>query len=108
MFTVIYSFNVKPDSVLEFKKAWRELTLLIQKHEGSLGSRLHKNSENTYIAYAQWPDKQVWAESGGNMPDSNIEFRRIMKDSCTKIKILFELDVIDDLLVNKGNNPPFK
>jgi heme-degrading monooxygenase HmoA len=53
MFTVIYSFQVKPGQVHKFEKAWKDLTLLISEYEGSLGSRLHKQSELSYIAYAQ-------------------------------------------------------
>ena len=58
MFTVIYSFQVKPKQDKIFIKAWSDLTKLILEYEGSLGSRLHLESDGKYIAYAQWPSKK--------------------------------------------------
>ena len=57
MRTIIYQFKVKELLNEEFINAWKELTELIYKYENSLGSRLHKKDDQTYIAYAQWPDK---------------------------------------------------
>lgn len=98
MFTVIYSFKVKPDRVQVFEKAWRGMTILISNYENSLGSRLHKQSNINYIAYAQWPDKNTWKNSGSKLPESSKDLRETMKESCEKIDILFELEVVDDLL----------
>ena len=39
------------------------MTNLIKLHEGSLGSRLHKQKELHYIAYAQWPSKEIFDNS---------------------------------------------
>lgn len=101
MFTVIYSFQVKQGEVQSFKKAWRDMTLLILEYEGSLGSRLHKQNELTYIGYAQWPTKNAWINSGNNLPEASEEIRKIMRATCEKIETLFELEVVDDLLKNK-------
>jgi len=99
MFTVIYSFKVIPTQAKSFEKAWKELTVLIYKYEGSLGSRLHKQSPLHYIAYAQWPDKNTWENSGYKLPKAAKEISRIMRESCQKIETLYELDVIEDLLI---------
>ncbi len=104
MFTVIYSFKVKPNQEKRFEKAWRDLTLLIYEYEGSLGSRLHKQNVYNYIAYAQWPDRRTWLNSGSMLPQQSKEIRQIMKVSCDKIETLFELEVIDDLLKEKIKN----
>ena len=101
MFIVIYSFNVKENSEQEFIEAWKALTLLIRKHEGSLGSRLHKKDSINYIAYAQWPDKRTWQNSGTNLPAHATLHRNTMKNACTEIKTEYELDVVEDLLNHK-------
>ena len=53
MFCVIYSFQVKEDKEAPFIEAWKELTKLIYQYEGSLGSRIHKASEDIYLAYEE-------------------------------------------------------
>jgi len=98
MFIVIYSFKVKPDQAKNFEKAWRDLTTLIFDYEGSLGSRLHKQDELNYIAYAQWSDKSTWRTSGNKLPPISKDIEKIMKESCEKIETLFKLEVVEDLL----------
>ena len=98
MFAVIYSFEVKQDRKNDFENSWRELTRLIFKYEGSFGSRLHKESEHRYIAYAVWPDRETWANSGDKLPKEANEVRRMMIESCTEIKTIHELSMVDDLL----------
>ena len=98
MFIVIYSFTTKPGQAKSFESAWEELTRLIYMHEGSLGSRLHKKSEGQYIAYAQWPDRETWDSSRMKLPDSAAEVRKRMKDSCSSIETLHELEVVNDLI----------
>ena len=101
MFAVIYQFKVKENMNSKFIQAWKQLTQLIYEYEGSLGYRLHKETDNSYIAYAQWPDKETWKNSGDKLPDNANVVRRIMKECCTRIEILHELDCIEDLLKSK-------
>jgi quinol monooxygenase YgiN len=98
MFIAIYSFELKLRKESEFKGAWKALTELIYQYEGSLGSRLHQESDDTYIAYAQWPDRETWQNSGSNLPPSAEQYRTVMRESCKEIKTLHELEVIEDLL----------
>ena len=98
MFAVIYQFNIKETMEPTFINAWQQLTELIYQYEGSLGSRLHKQDEGVFIAYAQWPDKETWKNSGSNLPDSANNVRAAMRDSCTSIETLYELDCTLDLL----------
>ncbi|MBP9153167.1 MAG: antibiotic biosynthesis monooxygenase [Flavobacteriales bacterium] len=98
MFAVIYQFKVKENRESEFINAWKQLTQLIYEYEGSLGSRLHKQSDGMYLAYAQWPAKETWKNSGNKLPDAANEIRRIMGESCTHIETLYELDCTEDLL----------
>lgn len=104
MFIVIYSFKVKPGREVDFKAAWRALTQLIYQYEGSLGSRLHKNNSHEYIAYAQWPDRETWKNSGAKMPPEADLARAEMKNACTLIATLYELEMEDDLLAEKPFN----
>lgn len=98
MHIVIYKFQVKPNESLAFMDAWEGLTNLIYQFEGSLGSRLHKIDELNYLAYAQWPSKDVFSNAGANLPKSADVFRSKMKDSCDKIETLHEMEVVSDLL----------
>ena len=100
MFCVIYSFFVKPNLNDQFEQVWRDLTNIIYKNNGSLGSRLHRENNHKYIAYAQWPDKESWKTAFAKLPDESKFISQLMKDSCEKIETLYELDVIDDLLKN--------
>jgi len=102
MFTVIYSFQVIAGKEDLFEKSWHELTELIYQYEGSLGSRLHLQSPQRYIGYAQWPDKTTWNNSGSKLPESASEIRNTLRQSCVTIETLFELEVKDDLLKAKS------
>ena len=98
MFSVVYTFSIKPGKVKFFIDAWEELTNLIYKYEGSLGSRLHKVKELEYVAYAQWPDRETRKNSGDKLPTQAKKASSIMKDACISIETVFELPVVKDLL----------
>ena len=101
MFIILYRFKVKPNKIDDFKKGWRGLTELIYKHEGSLGSRLHKNNNDDFIAYAQWPSELIFEASGDNLPDVANDFREIMREACDEIEVLHKMIVVEDLLKNE-------
>ena len=105
MFTAIYRFKVKTGFEERFLQSWRELTKLLIKHEGGLGSRLHKSvEENVFIAYAQWPNREMWEKQPkSNLPESANEIRNQMRESCSEIVTIHELEVIEDLLVKQDN-----
>ncbi len=98
MFSVIYKFKLKADKIQQFEDNWTELTKLIYKHQGSLGSRLHKSDNLNYIAYAQWPDKETWESEWKNMPEHAKGISKKMKEACEERKTIFELEVVKDLL----------
>lgn len=101
MFAVIYHFEVIPGEEGSFIEGWKGLTQSIYQFEGSLGSRLHKKNEGNYIAYAQWPNRKSWEESGNNLPPEAAVFRKKMKDACRSIKTEHELEMIEDLLSDR-------
>ncbi|WP_437370463.1 antibiotic biosynthesis monooxygenase family protein [Maribacter litoralis] len=98
MFVVIYQFDVVENKDDNFIKAWKRFTESIYQYEGSLGSRLHKNKDGKYIAYAQWPNRETWSNSGNKLPDKAKEEGIVMREYCLNVQVLFELDGIEDLL----------
>lgn len=99
MYCVIYKFNVKKEKAQEFIMAWKNVSKAYKTLCGSLGSRLHKTqNENVFIAYAQWPSKDVY--------DSNINKDEIvngvvttMRARCNSHEVVEQMEVISDLLV---------
>jgi quinol monooxygenase YgiN len=98
LFSVVYSFKVPEEHAAEFIELWSALTQLIYQYEGSYGSRLHRASPGHFIGYAQWPNKKIWARSGGNLPEESNAIRKQMRELCTEIKTQYELEVVQDLL----------
>ena len=97
MFTVIYKMKVKAGRDKDFIEGWKSLTKFIYEYEGSLGSRLHKIETSHYLAYAQWPSKEVYANAGGNLPEIANLSRDLMKGSCDEITTSYEMNVVCDL-----------
>lgn len=99
MFAVLYKFSPLPGKTDVFLEGWHGMTKLIRDHEGGLGSRLHRVSDTEYIAYAQWPDRETWENSGEKLPPEAGQFRKMMRESCEEILTMHTMDVVDDLLV---------
>lgn len=101
MFCIIYEFQVNTNSEPDFIKNWKGLTDLIYKYENSLGSRLHRIEDGQFLAYAQWPDRNTWENSGSKLPLAANAFRDGMRAACSNIKTSFELDVEEDLIKDR-------
>ncbi|WP_375748421.1 antibiotic biosynthesis monooxygenase family protein [Vibrio sp. HN007] len=99
MFIAIYEFEIKPGTESVFRKAWLEVTKEIYLNCGSLGSRLHTTeTTNTFIGYAQWPDKKTW-ESAPQVESSNYKAnRKIMKNCLVSSRTIHQLEVLSDYL----------
>ncbi|MEZ4721920.1 MAG: antibiotic biosynthesis monooxygenase family protein [Flavobacteriales bacterium] len=98
-FAVVYQFKVKNGMEETFIQAWKSLTELIAQYEGGLGSRLHKNQRGEFIAYAQWPNRAAWENSGVNLPHQSQSIRQTMRDCCYEVNTQHELDVVTNLLI---------
>lgn len=98
MYIVLYHFKVKPNQVEDFIHAWKTFTEKIYQHGGSLGSRLHKQSDLNYIAYAQWPSKAIFENSGRKLPKEADHYRDAMRTSCESITSINKMEVVEDLL----------
>jgi len=90
MFCIVYSFSVKPLREADFASSWHALTLYIYDHNGSLGSRLHKAKDGAFIAYAQWPSRELW-ESPTQTSSEWDTLLSQLRSSCSRIETLLEL-----------------
>ncbi|MEN1727474.1 MAG: antibiotic biosynthesis monooxygenase [Pseudomonadota bacterium] len=99
MLAVLLAFDVKPGSEAEFVETWEHTTHIIYQHFGGLGSRLHRSEDGQFIAYAQWPDLEVY-ESEQIWTDEHAAVRQQMRNTLiggrpASIRIL---SVVSDLI----------
>lgn len=59
MFIALYRWKLKSGEEEQFREAWSKVPIAIRKKSGSLGSRLHRSEDVTWVAYAQWPNKEM-------------------------------------------------
>ncbi|MDN3556835.1 hypothetical protein [Halomonas maura] len=59
MYTVLYRWIVHPGKEDDFISGWESVTQHFISNHDALGSRLHKVSNNTFAAYAQWSSKEA-------------------------------------------------
>ncbi len=101
-FAVVYQFTVKEGQETAFEHNWAIVTESIKRVRGGLGSVLHK-TENAlvYIAYAQWPSKEIFDKHFDENMFSTEEqaARAAMRATTEKIETLHSLNIIKDLLV---------
>ena len=99
MFCIIYRFKIHQDKEEKFVQSWVEVTEAFKINCDALGSRLHKNNEYDYIAYAQWPSKEV--RDKAELPENVINGAYSkMKSCCKSVEVLFEITPVSDLLEN--------
>lgn len=103
-FSVIYSFKIDSEFELEFIESWQELTNLIYKFEGSLGSRLQKVNSNLFLGYALWPNKKKFYNASNNENDEIELLKQKQKKYVVEVKRIFESEIISDLIMNSSYN----
>jgi heme-degrading monooxygenase HmoA len=99
MFVVIYRWKLKEGTEERFREGWRRATEAIAEKYGALGSRLHRAEDGSWLAYAQWPDKDRWqAMRGGPAADAEAfaMMRDSIDDSASALSPLFLMTVTDD------------
>lgn len=106
MFAVVLEFDVIEGMENQFREAWIETTEIIYQNFGSLGSRLHQSEKGSFIAYAQWPDLNVY-ENDHHWPKNAKSTREKMR-SCLKLgkptvlhKLTLDTDLLKENSVNK-------
>src|SRR5690349_3368327 len=97
MFVALYEFKIKPGYEKQFVENWRVVTESIYTIRGSLGSRLHKANDGTYVAYAQWPSEEQY-NLEKPLPPEAMQARLLMKEACESLSVLKLMSVTDDLL----------
>jgi len=97
-FVVLYRWKVDPSKEEQFCSAGEVLTREIRVHGGGLGSRLHKASDGTWWAYAQWPDKETWEKSSVTTKKAQ-QGIELMSDAVDERLPHIELSLVTDLLV---------
>ena len=101
MFIVMFEFVVKSGYEEQFLSAWPKTTQGIYLFKGSLGSRLHRNKNGAFIAYAQWPDEETYRRASDIEMSSEYEAQRqLMRESLnlSSTRVLYEMDVEIDYL----------
>lgn len=101
MYVAIYEFETHPDKEAVFIESWNTLTRYIYQNMGSLGSRLHKSSGCIYLAYAQWPSKEVFEANNTELPPDMIAIRETMRGACVHVGRLVEMEMTDDFLQDR-------
>ncbi len=72
------------------------MTESIYQTRGSLGSRLHRAEDGTWLGYAQWPSEEKWRKSQ-ELGSANEAAGRKMSQGATLLATE-RLSVVDDLI----------
>lgn len=103
MFVAVYRWRVHPGKEEQFRQAWRRGTELITRIYGSYGSRLHRDADGRFVAYAEWPDEQTWrAAADRKMAYDEPATRTAFLEAVAEAEAMFTMPVTDDLLVRRG------
>lgn len=99
MIGIILEFEVKEGYEDQFLDAWNKTTEIIYQKFGSLGSRLHLEEPNLYVAYAQWPSIEAY-ESEQHWSEKDLGVRDAMRATLIggKPKSVRKLRVVSDRL----------
>ena len=100
-FAVLYTFEVHPGAEHQFIEAWSDLTHLIRRHRGGLGSRLHRDAQGRFRAYAEWPSRAVF-EADTPLPTEADEVIARMRATIATRHDPIELEIERDLLSSRG------
>lgn len=111
-FVAGYWWRIKPGFERQFRKAWKQGSVLIRERYGSLGSRLHRDQHGRFVGIAEWPDKATWqrafdAKMDYGNADVRAAFLESLEDWADEPFLLME--VTDDVLersVNPSSHQP--
>lgn len=90
-----------PGCEAQFETGWRRGTERIAAEFSGLGSRLHRQGEGVYVAYAQWPDEATWAKAmESRMHHSDDEAHRQYREAIVPgtFETIAKGEVVADLL----------
>jgi heme-degrading monooxygenase HmoA len=101
MFVAVYRWKLKEGQEQKFREGWRRRTVELYRKCGSLGSRLHRAEDGTWVGYAQWPDRRRW-EAARQVAVTDTEASDMMKESVEASYPEMLLEVTDDLIEARG------
>ncbi|HEY9404016.1 MAG TPA: antibiotic biosynthesis monooxygenase [Pyrinomonadaceae bacterium] len=107
MFIAVYRWKLKEGQEEKFREGWRRRTEEIYRKCGSLGSRLHRADDGTWVAYAQWPDRRDW-EAARQVAITDTQAPALMKESVEASYPEMLLEVTDDLIALRRFSEPEK
>lgn len=99
MFVVVYRWRLRPGFEDTHRAGWRAVTESIRRAYATGGSRLHRDAEGAWIAYAVWPDEATYERFRAAPSVAEDEDRARMTEGLDgPVEILHRLTVLDDLL----------
>jgi len=97
MYTVLYQWDIHQDKHDDFVSGWEAVTDHYLAKHNSLGSKLHKISDNRFMAFAQWPSKEI-RDIAFNLNDAPQHAVEKMKNSIITSYPPTETTIISDKL----------
>ena len=97
MFIALYRWRVREGGEQSCMEGWHKRTQEIYQRHGSLGSRLHRAEDGTWVAYAQWPDRRTY-DAAQSVPVIDEEARAMFRESVEEFYPDIYMEVVDDLL----------
>lgn len=94
MFAVLYRWRLHPGREEQFVDGWNRVTRAIRQSCGSYGSRLHRASDGSWVAYARWPEDQ--ARQGCEHGET--EGLRLMSEAIAERLPEITMELVSDLL----------
>jgi len=74
------------------------MTQLIKQYSSGLGSRLQKDQNGNYLAYAKWRNSNDWENTKALRSHEAEAVNLHMNEACNSIKTLFQLNEVHDLI----------
>ena len=99
MVVFLYRWRIKPEKEAQFIEAWSEITAYYREHFDSLGSRLHRDDDGIFYAYAQWESVEQRENAFQNSPKSEAgeRMREAIEESFEEVR----LEIVSDYLITK-------
>ena len=101
MFVALYRWKIIAGKEEIFREGWRRVTAEVYRRGGSLGSRLHRAEDGSFLAYAQWESRADWEKLQMSFILEDAEARKMMRESIESAFPEVYMNVADDLLNNE-------
>jgi quinol monooxygenase YgiN len=100
-FAVIYRWRLHAGKEDGFREAWDAVTRALMNERGALGSRLHRDDDGIWTAYAQWPARETW-ERSRELGTLDAEASAAMTEAVEESFPPLLLHPVSDHLLHKG------